>query len=84
MKYILTRERRYEEDYIILPIQNKVITNEAIGDIIGVDSQENVLWVLNYNFDEEDDKKIQEFIIEYFKAPIQVYNDIFADEYNNY
>ena len=76
-KYKITGERRYEEDYIIFPIENKVITNESVGDIIGVDCQENLLWVLSYGFDKDDDRTIQEFILEYFKDPIQVYNTIF-------
>ena len=76
-KYKITRERRYEEDYILFPIENKVITNESVGDIIGIDCKDNLLWVLNYNFNKDDDRLIQEFILEYFKDPIQVYNTIF-------
>ena len=76
-KYKITRERRYEEDYILFPIENKVITNESVGDITGVDCKDNLLWVLNYNFNKDDDRLIQEFILEYFKDPIQVYNTIF-------
>lgn len=78
IKYKLNGERSYEEDYILFPIENNVLTNNSVGDIIGVDAQLNLLWVLNYNFGIEDDKLIQEFILEYFKDPIQVYNKIFG------
>ena len=78
IKYKLNGERRYEEDYILFPIENNVLTNNSVGDIIGVDAQLNLLWVLNYSFDIEEDKLIQEFILEYFKDPIQVYNKIFG------
>ena len=77
IKYKLTGERRYEEDYILFPIENSILTNDSVGDIIGVDAQLNLLWVLNYNFNMDDDKLIQEFILEYFRDPIQVYNMIF-------
>lgn len=77
IKYKITGERRYEEDYILFPIESKVITNESVGDIIGIDCQENLLWVLNYGFDRDDGRIIQEFILEYFKDPIKVYNTIF-------
>lgn len=76
-KYKITRERRYAEDYILFPIENKVMTHESVGDIIGIDCQENLLWVLNYDFNKDDDRLIQEFILEYFKDPIRVYNTIF-------
>ena len=78
IKYKLTGERRYEEDYILFPIENSILTNDSVGDIIGVDAQLNLLWVLNYDFTIADDKLIQEFILEYFRDPIQVYNEIFG------
>ena len=78
IKYKLNGERRYKEDYILFPIENNVVINNSVGDIIGVDAQLNLLWVLNYNFDTEEDKLIQEFILEYFIDPIQVYNNIFG------
>ena len=77
-KYKLNGERRYDEDYILFTIENKVLTNDSVGDIIGVDEYQNLLWVLNYNFDTDEDRLIQEFILEYFKDPIQVYNEIFG------
>lgn len=77
VKYKLTGERRYEEDYILFPIENSVLTNDSVDDIIGVDAQLNLLWVLNYDFTITDDKLIQEFILEYFRDPIRVYNMIF-------
>lgn len=77
-KYKLNGERRYDEDYILFNIENKVLTNDSVGDIIGVDEYQNLLWVLNYNFNIEEDRLIQEFILDYFRDPIQVYNQIFG------
>ena len=76
-KYKLNGERRYDEDYILFTIENNVLTNASVGDIIGVDEYQNLLWVLNYNFGIDEDRLIQEFILEYFRDPIQVYNMIF-------
>ena len=78
IKYKLNGERRYDEDYILFTIENKVLTNDSVGDIIGVDEYQNLLWVLNYNFNIEEDMLIQKFILDYFRDPIQVYNQIFG------
>lgn len=33
IKYKLTGERRYEEDYILFPIENSILTNDSVGVI---------------------------------------------------
>ena len=77
-KYKLNGERRYDEDYILFTIENKVLTNDSVGDIRAVDEYQNLLLVLDCNFNIEEDRLIQEFILDYFRDPIQVYNQIFG------
>jgi len=65
MKYTIKFEASSEGSYNLIPIVEKVETNEGIGDIICIDGVDNILEV-SCDFD-VDDAENREFLRDNFK-----------------
>jgi hypothetical protein len=64
-KYTIDFTAKTEGSYSLIPIVEKVETNDGIGDIICIDSVDNILGV-SCDFD-VDDKNNREFLKDNFK-----------------
>lgn len=74
MTYTLNTDCKEEDGEFIFKINENVISNESVGDRIGICEKNNILWIA-YDCDLYDWQVI-DFIENLFTSPIRAYNII--------
>ena len=61
-----SKEYRVDGDIFLIILNEKVSSNESIGDRIGIEKDTNILW---FSYDLKFTKEIFDFIDNYFTSP---------------